>query len=135
MRGVVRFAPLAREQLITHCRSVLPNEACGYLVGDEEHVERFVPVRNAAASPSRFVLDVQEQLAAEHAIDAAGETIVGIAHSHPIGDNYPSPIDVEDARRFDPSGAWVHVVVSPAVGSVRAFRILDGDVEELSAQP
>ncbi len=93
---------------------------------------RFIPLPNAAASPTRFILDPHEQLAAERAIDAVGEIVIGIVHSHPAGDNSPSAVDVTDAERFDPLGMWLHVVVSPVAASVRAFRIVAGEVEEIA---
>ena len=131
MRDVIRMEPVAHAELVAHCRAGLPNEACGYLVGEGLRVDRFLPLTNAAASPTRFVLDPHEQLAAERDLEAAAETVVGVAHSHPTGDNRPSAVDIDDAARFDPLGAWIHVVVSPAPGSVRAFRITDGEVDEL----
>ena len=51
-----------------------------------------------------FVFEPHEQLAAEQAIDAAGEQVIGIAHSHPTGESTPSAVDVADAGRFDPFG-------------------------------
>ena len=131
MRDVIRIERAVRDELVAHCRAGLPAEACGYLVGEPDHVVRFVPLTTAAASPTRFVLDPHEQLAVERELEAAGETVVGVAHSHPTGDNVPSAVDVADAAQFDPLGAWLHVVVSPRSGSVRAFRIADGGFSEL----
>lgn len=115
--------------LVEHCLAALPNEACGYLVGDPEtgRVDRFVPITNAAASPTRFRFDPHEQLAAEQAIDEAGEQVIGIAHSHPTGEPVPSAVDVADASRFDPFGTLLHVLVSPERGEVRGYRIVDGE--------
>ena len=134
MRAVIRIDRTAVDELVAHSRAELPNEACGYLVGEQGHVVRFIPLTNAAASPTRFVLDPHEQLAAERALEEAGETVIGVAHSHPTGDNRPSAVDIDDAARFDPLGAWIHVVVSPSSGSVRAFRIAGGEVEELALE-
>jgi len=132
VRDVVCIAEAVAQELLAHCRAALPDEACGYLVGDHACVDRFVPLTNAAASPTRFVLDPHEQLAAEKALEREGLQVVGVAHSHPVGDNVPSPTDIDDAARFDPLGAWLHVVVSPATASIRAFRICGTEVEELA---
>lgn len=119
-----------RTALVEHCRAALPNEACGYLVGDPAtgRVDRFVPITNAAASPTRFRFEPHEQLAAEQAIDEAGEQVVGIAHSHPTGEPSLSAVDVADASQFDPFGTLLHVLVSPERGDVRAYRIVDGEI-------
>ena len=131
---MVEISPSVIGALVAHSRAVLPNEACGYLVADGEgRVVRFVPIANAAASPTRFVLDAGEQLAAEQAIEAAGETVAGIAHSHPTGAAEPSATDIADAGAYDPFGVFVHAIVEPGPGVVRWFRILDGVVERLDA--
>ncbi|MEO0492165.1 MAG: M67 family metallopeptidase [Actinomycetota bacterium] len=117
-------------ELLAHADACLPHEACGYLVGDPDtgRVVRFVPITNAAASPTRFVFEPHEQLAAEQAIDAAGEQLIGIAHSHPNGEAVPSAVDIADAGRFDPFGMLLHVVIAPTAGEIRSYRITDGDV-------
>ena len=98
------------DALVGYARSELPNEACGYLVGDADGcVSRFVPITNAAASPTRFMFDPLEQLAAEQAIETAGDTVVGVAHSHPTGAATPSTTDVDDAGRYDPCGVFLCV--------------------------
>ena len=119
-----------RAEMIAHAKACLPNEACGYLVGDSVtgQVQRFVPITNAAESPTRFVFEPHEQLAAEQAIDIAGEQFIGIAHSHPTGESTPSAVDIADAGRFDPFGILLHVVIAPTTGEIRSHRIIKGEV-------
>ena len=95
-----------RAEMLAHATACLPNEACGYLVGESVtgRVQRFVPITNAAGSPTCFVFEPHEQLAAEQAIDAAGEQVIGIANLHPTGESTPSAVDIADAGRFDPFG-------------------------------
>ena len=115
------------ERLVTHCRAVLPNEGCGYLVGEAAgNVVDFAPITNAAASPTRFVLDPAEQLAEERTIEEAGRHVIGIAHSHPEGEASLSATDLADAANYDPFEVFLHAVVSPRSGEVRCFRIVDG---------
>jgi proteasome lid subunit RPN8/RPN11 len=123
------------DSVLGHCRATLPNEGCGLLVGDGAGtITRFVPITNAAASPTRFVLEPAEQLAAEQAIEAAGEEVVGVAHSHPHGDPVPSSTDIVDAGRYDPFGVLVHAVVDPQTETVGWFRIVDGVVSPESTR-
>ena len=119
-----------RAEMLAHAKACLPNEACGYLVGDSAagRIQRFVPITNAAGSPTRFVFEPHEQLAAEQAIDAAGEQVIGIAHSHPNGEPTPSAVDIDDAGRFDPFGMFLHVVIAPTTGEIRSHRIINGEV-------
>jgi len=119
-----------RAEMLAHAKACLPNEACGYLVGDSAagRIRRFVPITNAAGSPTRFVFEPHEQLATEQAIDAAGEQVIGIAHSHPNGEPTPSAVDIDDAGRFDPFGILLHVVIAPTTGEIRSHRIINGEV-------
>jgi len=119
-----------RAEMLAHAKACLPNEACGYLVGDAAagRIQRFVPITNAAGSPARFVFEPHEQLATEQAIDAAGEQVIGIAHSHPNGEPTPSAVDIDDAGRFDPFGILLHVVIAPTTGEIRSHRIINGEV-------
>ena len=87
-----------------------------------------MPITNAAASPIRLVFEPHEQLAAGQAIDAAGEQVIGIAHSHPNGEPTPSAVDIADAGRFDPFGILLHAVVGPTTGEIRSHRIINGQV-------
>jgi len=117
-------------EMLAHAKACLPNEACGYLVSDSAtgQVQRFVPLTNAAGSPTRFLFEPHEQLAAEQAIDAAGEQVIGIAHSHPNGGPTPSAVSIADAGRFDPFGILLHVVIAPTAGEIRSHRIIKGEV-------
>jgi len=119
-----------RAEMLAHAKACLPNEACGYLVGDSAagRIRRFVPITNAAGSPTRFVFEPHEQLATEQAIDAAGEQVIGIAHSHPNGEPTPSAVDIDDAGRFDPFGILLHVVIAPTTGEIRSHWIINGEV-------
>ncbi|HAB57826.1 MAG TPA: peptidase [Acidimicrobiaceae bacterium] len=118
-----------RAKMLVHAKACLPNEACGYLVGSETgRIQRFVPITSAAGSPTRFVFEPHEQLAAEQAIDAAGEQVIGIAHSHPNGEPLPSAVDTADAGRFDPLGILLRVVIAPTTGEIRSHRIINGEV-------
>ena len=108
--------------MLAHAKACLPNEACDYLVSDSAtgRVQRFVPLTNAAGSPTRFMFEPHEQLTAEQAI--------GIAHSHPNGGPTPSAVSIADAGRFDPFGILVHVVIAPTAGEIRSHRIIKGEV-------
>jgi len=64
---------------------------------------------------------------------AEGWQHLGIYHSHPTGENAPSPRDIEQA--YYPEA--VSLIVSPLPGHprpVRAFSIRDGGSVELSIE-
>ena len=134
LAGVLEIAASVHTEMVGHAVLAFPEEACGLFAGPygADRVERFFPMRNAAASSQIYELDGQELMDVERTADDAGLAILGVMHSHTHTTNYPSPTDVADAARFDPFGAWRFVIVSlkHADPSLRSFRILDGEVTE-----
>ena len=70
---------------------------------------------------TRYVIDPREQLAAFRSMDSAGEQLLGIYHSHPVSQPYPSPTDRAEAHYNDV--VYVLVSVRTAKTEVAAFRI------------
>jgi proteasome lid subunit RPN8/RPN11 len=133
-----------RDALVAHGRDELPNEACGLIAGtapaaDGGTATRWYATRNRAASPLRYEVHPDDLLRASLEIDAAGEVIWGIVHSHVRSPARPSPTDVGLA--FYPDALYVLVSFAedqadPATGAecVRAWRIVDGDVFEVALE-
>ena len=63
-RVVLRITPQVRDEMFAHAIAELPNEACGMFSTQNgvALVDYFHPMRNAAESPTVFVLDGQEML-------------------------------------------------------------------------
>jgi [CysO sulfur-carrier protein]-S-L-cysteine hydrolase len=90
-----------------------------------------LPARNYRGSGTAYEIDPAELFALFRRMRAEGLDHLGIYHSHPRGDNAPSPRDKE--RAFYPEAAYF--IISPLAGAprpVRAFRIAEGAVRELS---
>jgi len=107
---------------VAHAREDAPREACGLLAGNKSGVSRVIRCANVHPTPTtRYVIDPREQLKAFRSIDAAGEELVGIYHSHPVSQPYPSPTDRAEAHYPDA----IYVLVSLRTGEpeMRAFRI------------
>ena len=135
VHGTLTLTDKVQQAMVDHALAGLPNEACGLFSGTAggTTIDAFHPMANAAASREIYLLDGQEQLKVEHAVDEAGRAVLGVMHSHTHTEAYPSPTDVDDASRFDPLGIWFFVIVTlkdpdPAV---RAYRIVDGEITEV----
>jgi proteasome lid subunit RPN8/RPN11 len=85
------------ELIIGHCRAGLPNEACGMLGGRNGSVERVYPMKNAKPGPDYYEMEAEEQFRVMKDIRDRGLELVGLFHSHPTGQAYPSKVDVEQA--------------------------------------
>jgi proteasome lid subunit RPN8/RPN11 len=86
--------------------------------------ERYVPGRNAAASPFRFELEVEPE--AWFLEDEGYE--LAVFHSHLDAPAYPSRTDVENI------GLWEsrpYVILSVRTGDLAGFRIVGGRIEPL----
>lgn len=118
------------DRLIALARDALPAEACALLSGpDATRATRVHPARNALASRYRYDLHPEDLVRIVTAVEAAGEAIVAIFHSHPDGPATLSASDVRESR-------WdvVQLVAGLAPGGgveLRAWRIADGEALEV----
>jgi len=123
-----------RAELIDWLRGALPNEGCGLLVSDRGAEDggvptRFVGMRNAAASPYRYLMDPAEQLRVFLEIDDADDVVWAIVHSHVASPPRPSATDVGLAAYPDALYLLCSFAVEPP--DVRAWTIVDGAVNEV----
>jgi [CysO sulfur-carrier protein]-S-L-cysteine hydrolase len=128
------LSPAIRDELIDWLRGALPNEGCGLLVSDRTPENggvpsRFVGMRNAAASPYRYLMDSEELLRVMLEIDDADEVVWGIVHSHVASPPYPSPTDVGLAAY--PDAVYLLVSFAAEPPEVRAWTIVAGSVNEV----
>jgi proteasome lid subunit RPN8/RPN11 len=131
-----------RGALVAHARAEYPDEACGLIVGDAPAADggqalRFEATRNKAASPFRYEINPDDLYRLTIATDDADEVFWGIVHSHTHSPAVPSPTDIGLA--FYPDALYLLVSLAddqadPATGEpgVRAWRILDGEVHEVT---
>ncbi|MEO0440319.1 MAG: M67 family metallopeptidase [Pseudomonadota bacterium] len=83
-------------------RSGAPNEICGLLLGQNQHVSEARMTNNVAMDPRRhFEVDPALLIAAEKDMRSGGLPIIGYYHSHPDGPVEPS---VTDAGSAAPDG-------------------------------
>ena len=119
---------LMLRQIIEHAERARPLEACGLIGGSAGQAVTFYPCTNAAASPHAYAIAPQEILRCFKAMDAAGEDLAAIAHSHPASAAYPSSSDVRQA--YYPNALQIIVSLSGESTEVRGFWIRSGTVEE-----
>lgn len=128
------------DAMVAHAKRDHPDEACGVVAGPEgsDRAERFIPMVNAASSPTFYEFDSTELLALYKEMDARDEEPVVVYHSHTATEAYPSRTDIGLASEphahyvllstrdcFDEAGGN-----SEGPVEFRSYRIVDGVVTE-----
>jgi len=121
--------------MVAHARQDHPDEACGVIAGpaNSDLPERFIPMVNAARSPTFYEFDSADLLRLYKEMDARNEDPVVIYHSHTATEAYPSRTDISYAS--EPFAHYV-LISTRETGTedgpyeLRSFRIVDGLVEE-----
>ncbi len=124
------------EAIVAHARRDHPDEACGVVAGPvgSDRAERFIPMLNAAMSPTFYEFDSGELLRLYQDLDDRDEEPVVIYHSHTATEAYPSRTDISLAQ--EPGAHYVLVSTSDGAHEgdtplpIRSFRIVDGQVSE-----
>jgi proteasome lid subunit RPN8/RPN11 len=123
----VVIPPAIRDELEAHARAEEPNEACGLVALKGGAAERYLPGRNAAASPYRFELetDLENWFLEDEGYELA------VFHSHISSPPRPSRTDVENI------GLWEgrpYLILSLRTGELAAWTIQGGEVSPVELQ-
>ncbi len=114
--------------MLTQANAEKPNECCGLLLGSGDEVRHVFPGRNTHMSPKTYEMDPRDQLRAFQMMDARGWDLVGIYHSHPATEAYPSTTD--RAKALYPDARYVIISLASDAPRVRAFRIVEQPDEQ-----
>ena len=136
---VLRIDRATYDAIVAHAREDHPDEACGVVAGPEgsDRPERFIPMLNAARSPTFYEFDSGDLLKLYRDMDDRGEEPVVIYHSHTATEASPSRTDVSYAS--EPNAHYVlvstreHGARTGLEGDeveFRSFRIVDGRITE-----
>jgi len=123
------------DAIVAHARADHPDEACGVVAGasGSDDPQRFIPMVNAARSPTFYEFDASDLLRLYREMDDRDEEPVVIYHSHTATEAYPSRTDI--AYASEPLAHYVLVSTRETGASsgpyeFRSFRIVDGEVTE-----
>ena len=123
------------DSMVAHARRDHPDEACGVIAGPagSDDPQRFIPMVNAARSPTFYEFDSTDLLRLYMEMDERDEVPVVIYHSHTATEAYPSRTDIDLAG--EPDAHYVLVSTretgsGPGPYELRSFRIKGGQVSE-----
>ena len=119
------------DAVVAHARQDHPDEACGVIAGPAGtgRPERFIPMVNAARSPTFYEFDSMDLLRLYREMDQRDEEPVVVYHSHTATEAFPSRTDI--AYASEPDAHYLLVSTrEPDSEEIRSFRIVDGQVTE-----
>ena len=131
---MLRIDRATYDAIVAHARDDHPDGACGVVAGPEgsDRPERFIPMLNAARSPTFYEFDSGDLLKLYREMDDRDEEPVIIYHSHTATEAHPSRTDISYAN--EPGAHYVLVSTADTDGlgefQFRSFRIVDGVVTE-----
>ena len=97
---IVRIPGNMYQKMVAHVAAAYPNEACGLLASKDGQVVKNYPTANVAEHPDDFSeIDPEVLLHISFDIDEYDGEMFSYYHSHPKSEAYPSPRDIEWAKR------------------------------------
>ena len=86
-----------RQLLSTEAINKKPNESCALLFGKKDDgkiiVSEIYPAENIEKSPINFTISNEQLIQGYKIAEDKGLDVIGIFHSHPDSEPYPSPTD------------------------------------------
>jgi len=127
-RGTILVPRPVRRAIVDHASREKPLECCGFVVGASARAMFVVPMSNVARSRVRYRIEDKAHIELRRLLRVLrpSMSIIGVYHSHPAGDAWPSATDVDEA--FYPD--WKYLIVGFKSGRaiLRAFHIRHGRV-------
>jgi proteasome lid subunit RPN8/RPN11 len=133
MVGICRVTSSVLRKLLAGARRDPAHECCGLLAGRSGEITTIFAAQNSLSSSRAYEIAPQELFTIFRKIRAEDLEHLGIYHSHPETENIPSEKDIGHAYYPDA----IYFIISPkqdAPKPIRAFRIRDGNVAELSIE-
>lgn len=117
------------DAIVAQARAELPDESCGYLLGEAETATFNYRMTNIDHSSEHFSFDPAEQFAAIRYARKEGLKVIGNWHSHPSSPSRPSQEDIRLAN--DPRIAYFILSLASQEPVLNAFSVQAGVVEKL----
>lgn len=119
--------------LSNHADKERPNESCAILLGTKNNgqskVEKVFLTKNTDQSPVNFTISAEQRLEADKMEKDLKLKIIGIFHSHPDSQAYPSSTD----KKFMDLNPVVWVIFSGISKDFKAY-ILESEISEISIE-
>ena len=112
--------------LTEHAENEKPNESCAILFGKDNTVSEVFLTKNIEESPVNFTISNEQLIEGYKIAEEKKIDVVGIFHSHPNSEAYPSNTD----KKFMQSNPVAWVIYSGANKDFRAY-LLESEIKEI----
>ncbi len=122
-----------KQILVNHSNSEKPNESCAILLGKENNqhiqVQKIFLTENVEKSPVNFTISAEQILEADKMEKESSMKIIGIFHSHPNSEAFPSKTD----KKFMEINPVIWLIYSGISNEFRGF-ILNSEMKEIKVE-
>ncbi len=115
-----------RDVLTEHAKNEEPNESCAMLFGRDGVVSEVFLTENITKSQSSFEISSEQLIQGYDTAKERGVDVVGIFHSHPNSEAYPSDTD----RQFMRGNPVAWIIYSGINRDLRAY-FLESEIVEI----
>ena len=112
--------------LTEHADNEKPNESCAILFGKKDTVSEIFLTENIEKSPVNFTISNDQLIDAYKMAEDKKMEIIGIFHSHPNSEAYPSNTD----KKFMQGNPVVWIIYSGINKDFKAYT-LESDIQEV----
>jgi len=112
--------------LTEHAENEKPNESCAILFGKNNLVSEIFLTKNIEESSVNFTISNQQLIEGYKIAEEKKVEVIGIFHSHPNSDAYPSNID----KKFMHSNPVIWIIYSGINKDFKAY-FLESDIIEI----
>ena len=118
---------LSDKKILTeHAENEKPNESCAILFGKDSIVSEMFLTKNIEESPVNFRISAEQLIEGYDMAKEKKVEIIGIFHSHPNSDAYPSNTD----KKFMQNNPVVWIIYSGINHDFKAY-LLESDIIEI----
>ena len=123
----IKLSETDKKILSEHSENQKPNESCAILFGKNDKVLDLFLTENIEKSPVNFTISNKQLIEGYKIAEEKEMEVIGIFHSHPDSDAYPSNTD----KKFMQSNPVAWIIYSGINKNFRAF-LLESDIIEIS---
>ena len=121
----IKLSETDKKILSEHSENQKPNESCAILFGKNDQVLDLFLTENIEKSPVSFTISNKQLIEGYRIAEEKEMEVIGIFHSHPDSDAYPSNTD----EKFMQSNPVAWIIYSGINKNFRAYLLESGIIE------